>query len=534
MFYPKVSIVIPVFNGSNFIAEAIESALAQTYKNVEIIVINDGSQDNDATHHAVAKYHDKVRYYYKKNGGVASALNLAIEHMNGDYFSWLSHDDLYAPEKLEKQIALLAQLVDKEVILYSDYGIFQHDANNTTRVHLKGVPASHFRYWLTIENSLHGCTLLIPRHAFSTVGLFNEQLQTTQDYDLWFRMAHTFPFLHLPEPLVKARSHSEQNSHKLKPIVLDECNELLINFIRSLSTDEIKKASGLSLMEAYQQISLSMTCRGFLRAAEVAQEFLYQHREKTFYESLDMKAQHSIYAFKRKYHLGFLYLKQKIKSFLSLPKTSSPNTYLKDKFDEVYEKNLFCGKDSRSGEGSSMIQTQTIRKEIPKLLNELKIKTMMDAPCGDWHWMKEVELPVEHYIGVDIVETLVQKNQSSYGSKKAKFLALDLTTSHLPYADLIFSRDCLVHLSFHDALKVINNFKRTGAKYLLTTTFVQREQNEDLGDGFWRPLNKQRAPFNFPEPLALINEGCTEGNNEYGDKSLGLWLLQEINCTLKD
>jgi hypothetical protein len=206
------------------------------------------------------------------------------------------------------------------------------------------------------------------------------------------------------------------------------------------------------------------------------------------------------------------------------------NSHLKNKFDEVYEKNLFCGKDSRSGEGSNLVQTQVIRKEIPRILQDLNIKTMIDAPCGDWHWMKEIKLPVENYIGIDIVSALIKKNQTHYGSKQVKFLSLDLTLSPLPSADLIFSRDCLVHLSFQDAIKAINNFKKTGAKYLLTTTFTQREENEDLGHGFWRPLNKQRAPFNFPQPLLIINEHCTEGNNEYTDKCLGLWLLQDIHC----
>ena len=105
---------------------------------------------------------------------------------------------------------------------------------------------------------------------------------------------------------------------------------------------------------------------------------------------------------------------------------------------------------------------------------------------------------------------------------------MNLAESELPKVDLIFSRDCLVHLSFKDALKIIENFKRSGSKYLLTTTFKGRTKNEDLGTGFWRPLNKQLAPFNFPEPIHLINEGCSEEGNMFEDKCLGLWLLQDI------
>jgi len=98
---------------------------------------------------------------------------------------------------------------------------------------------------------------------------------------------------------------------------------------------------------------------------------------------------------------------------------------------------------------------------------------------------------------------------------------------------LIFSRDCLVHLSYKDAIKIIHNFKKSGSKYLLTTTFTNREENIDLGDGFWRVLNLQKAPFNFPEPIKLINEKCTEENNMFVDKCLGLWLIDDLNINLK-
>ena len=90
---PLVSIVIPVYNGSNFMREAIDSALAQTYPNIEILVVNDGSTDN--TREIALSYGDKIRYFEKENGGVATALNLAIHEMKGEYFSWLSHDDWY-------------------------------------------------------------------------------------------------------------------------------------------------------------------------------------------------------------------------------------------------------------------------------------------------------------------------------------------------------------------------------------------------------------------------------------------------------
>ena len=103
MFHPKISIVILVYNGANFLSQAIDTALAQTYDNIEIIVVNDGSNDDGATGQVALSYGDKINYFSKPNGGVSSALNYAIEKMQGDYFSWLSHDDLYEPEKKSKR-----------------------------------------------------------------------------------------------------------------------------------------------------------------------------------------------------------------------------------------------------------------------------------------------------------------------------------------------------------------------------------------------------------------------------------------------
>ncbi|MDO5394131.1 MAG: glycosyltransferase family A protein, partial [Mycoplasmatota bacterium] len=108
----KVTLVIPVYNGSNYLKDAIDSALAQTYKNLEILVVNDGSNDEGKTRDIALSYGDKIKYYEKENGGVSTALNLAIKEMTGDYLSWLSHDDMYYPNKIERQIEELEKYSD--------------------------------------------------------------------------------------------------------------------------------------------------------------------------------------------------------------------------------------------------------------------------------------------------------------------------------------------------------------------------------------------------------------------------------------
>ena len=118
---PLVSIVIPVYNGSNYMREAIDSALAQTYSNIEIIVVNDGSNDGGATRDIALSYGDKIRYFEKENGGVSTALNLAIKNMRGQYFSWLSHDDVYLPEKVQTEIDALRKAGDMSRVVYSNW-----------------------------------------------------------------------------------------------------------------------------------------------------------------------------------------------------------------------------------------------------------------------------------------------------------------------------------------------------------------------------------------------------------------------------
>ncbi|MFH1758976.1 MAG: class I SAM-dependent methyltransferase [Patescibacteria group bacterium] len=198
-------------------------------------------------------------------------------------------------------------------------------------------------------------------------------------------------------------------------------------------------------------------------------------------------------------------------------------------FSRIYHANSWHGQYSRSGTGSDLTQTATIRKAVPVILKEIGAKTLLDAPCGDFHWMQRIQLNIENYIGVDIVPALIKKNQQRYGDAHKIFLQLDIRNDVLPKADLIICRDCLVHLSLKDALAVINNFKKSDARYLLITTFPTLQKNRDIFTGLWRPLNLQLPPFHFSQPLKLINENCKENSGRYTDKSLGLWNLEDIN-----
>ncbi|MBW4507351.1 MAG: hypothetical protein KME64_12665 [Scytonematopsis contorta HA4267-MV1] len=204
------------------------------------------------------------------------------------------------------------------------------------------------------------------------------------------------------------------------------------------------------------------------------------------------------------------------------------NFSLDETFRYIYQTNLWSGSDSVSGAGASRIQTQRIETELPELLKKLQVDVILDLPCGDFSWMQFVDLPVSHYIGADILPEIIAENIRSYTNESRQFLKLDLISEPLPKADLLLCRDCFVHFSISDIFAAIDNIKNSQITYLLTTTFPNCEDNQDIITGDWRLLNLEKSPFKLPPPLQLINEQCSEGENLYQDKSLGLWRVQDI------
>ena len=205
-FNPLVSIVIPVYNGSNFLREAIESALAQTYKNLEIIVVNDGSKDD--TESIALSFGDKIRYFAKENGGTSTALNLGIANMRGDYFSWLSHDDLYYPQKISRAVEELAKLENKDTIITSDLDGMDEDYKKTftTALYQEHMDAFKTRkssyLYPVVYNKTHGCTHLFSKKVFETVGLFDVTSLVAHDFEFYYRAFAKFPHLYINEVLV--------------------------------------------------------------------------------------------------------------------------------------------------------------------------------------------------------------------------------------------------------------------------------------------------------------------------------------------
>ncbi len=221
------------------------------------------------------------------------------------------------------------------------------------------------------------------------------------------------------------------------------------------------------------------------------------------------------------------------RSFKPKPKPKPKYPFLglntKEVFSKIYEDSYWRSGDSISGSGSDHLHTNTIKRELEKVISRYEIKSFLDAPCGDFNWMQEVNLQKMKYVGVDIVDHLIQENIAKYsGIKNLEFQVKNIIEDQLPQADLILCRDCLVHLSFADIKLTLENYKKSQSTYLLTTTFIKRTENKDINTGDWRPLNLQASPFNLPEPLLIIDENCTEGDGKYCDKMLALWKLSDI------
>ena len=217
-FSPKVSVVIPVYNGSKYVREAIDSALAQTYQNIEIIVVNDGSNDNGRTEEIALSYEDRIRYFFKENGGVASALNFGIKEMSGDYLSWLSHDDVYYPYKIERQVVFLETSKEDNVVLYSDFELIDESSYSIGSYRVPSTLSTN-PFLSILSTNIHGCSTLISRNLLAHVGPFNEKLKTTQDNDMWLRIYKAgYAFRHLPEILIKSRCHPDQGQILLSAV----------------------------------------------------------------------------------------------------------------------------------------------------------------------------------------------------------------------------------------------------------------------------------------------------------------------------
>jgi glycosyltransferase involved in cell wall biosynthesis len=205
-----VSIIIPVFKNVNLLRDSLSSVINQTYDNIEIIVIDDGSNEYNKILIICKQFKKKVKIIrFKHNKGVSSALNKGISISKGKYINWLSHDDLFYPTKIEEQIKSLKGNINK--ISATNFIIWDYEKNLYTNSKLKKKDFVNFNDKILIRDIYNFCTFLIPKVLFRK-NLFNEKLKYVQDYDMMLKLSKKAHFSFLNKNLFISRKHSQQGS----------------------------------------------------------------------------------------------------------------------------------------------------------------------------------------------------------------------------------------------------------------------------------------------------------------------------------
>ncbi|MDQ0232506.1 glycosyltransferase family 2 protein [Metabacillus malikii] len=212
----KVSVIIPFYN-CEYINEAIESVLNQTYHDIELIVVDDGSTE---FMDKMIPYLPKITYIRKDNGGTASALNAGIKAATGTYFSWLSSDDLFAIDRIEKQLAFMEQ--EDAIISFSPYTIINASGDfvtvSTTPFHNN---LEFMRRFLK-NCPINGCTVLAKIELFDVVGFFDESLRFANDYDMWCKILLHYNYSYFNQNLVFYRVHESMGTKRHSDAILVE------------------------------------------------------------------------------------------------------------------------------------------------------------------------------------------------------------------------------------------------------------------------------------------------------------------------
>jgi glycosyltransferase involved in cell wall biosynthesis len=258
---PTVSVVIPAYNAAPWIAETIDSVLAQTFSDFEVIVVDDGSTDE--TPNIVSSYEDSIRYLRKRNGGSASARNAGIRAAQGAYIAFVDADDLWMPQKLELQMDLLSNDIDLAWV-YSDAFVVEEKSDNVlyrAGEHVS-LHAGDILRPLVLHDFIPSPTPIVKREVFAVAGYFDESLRRSEDWDMWLRIAAELRASFVDQPLAKYRRHS---LGKTGTIDLEYTFQSRMLIIEKALAQNPKRLSGLrdqAIANVYSGVGRLMLKRG--------------------------------------------------------------------------------------------------------------------------------------------------------------------------------------------------------------------------------------------------------------------------------
>ncbi len=215
---PKISVIIPAYNSEKFIKRTIQSVLNQTYKDFEVIIVDDGSTDN--TKEVVEEFQKKdsrIKYLWQENSGApARPKNKGIKESKGKYIAFLDHDDEWLPEKLEKQLVLFEKQKNSKLRFVSSWGLIFNAKENQTYEHKIKKRGNVFQELLANNFILSCSSIFLKKEIFESVGFFDENLKFSDDWEMWIRIAQKYEFDFINEALFKYYWHGENVMNKLK------------------------------------------------------------------------------------------------------------------------------------------------------------------------------------------------------------------------------------------------------------------------------------------------------------------------------
>ncbi len=292
---PKVSVIIPVYNAESFIEETLESALAQTYKNIEIIVVNDGS--TDGSYKKIKPYLPSIKYISQENKGVSSARNNGIRQSKGELIAFLDSDDVWVPEKLQIQVEYLNENKNTAFV-HSNIKYINESSQliSPETDFVPGISGMCFRE-LFEGNKIATSTVVIRKDCLERVGYFTENITFAEDYELWLKMAKHFPIGYLDQPLLRYRVHlanatvcnqGNEEYYLLKVIlnVLNEYSDARKILGRKLVNERLFELTYAAALNYSRQNNRSESVRHFFRAMRInAVQFFLRYPQDMIPES---------------------------------------------------------------------------------------------------------------------------------------------------------------------------------------------------------------------------------------------------------
>ena len=510
LFEPDlVSIIVPTKNRSSLLKRAIQSLVDQDYSKIEILIVDDNSIDD--TYSVVDSFRDpRIHYISANSNGRSNARNLGIKSARGEFLAFLDDDDTYQSDKISLQFNLARAFPEKDVFVgksllkdmndsqLNDSGIQELDHNQIYRNFHPGIimlPSLFFRFSRIRE--MH----------------FDPSLNRFEDLDFYSRnIINSTAFFHSD---IVANVYTHPGNSLSAPLAKKIPQEIT-SYVRKLRLRGNYDGDGLSKLYSYYGSALIGTNGFYWHGVLLLLKGLWYGPNKKSLRNLKFVL-----------NVG----KTGLKRFLLWCNPTNLHFLGRFKFKLIYKFKLFGKSESASGPGSDPKQTRILVRSLPKLFAKLEISSLADVPCGDFNWMREIDLGDIEYTGFDIVGELIKKNKIRYPSHK--FRQIDITKKSFNAHDLVICRDLTVHLSNKQIFNLLENFKKSGSKYLLTTTFPHVMENRDLGKEIWRPLNLEKAPFNFGPPLDFLLEESSE-SPLYPDKGLALWELDLLNIESND